>query len=77
MQIASQFALVLAGKLLYDKGMNMKDAIISITGIQNDPNGERDSVELVIVPGADHCNLYDQMDKIPFDVLERFFEDNL
>ena len=36
-----------------------------------------DSVELVIVPGADHCDLYDQMDKIPFDVLERFFEDNL
>ena len=28
-------------------GMNMKDAIISITGIQNDPNGEKDSVELV------------------------------
>lgn len=36
-----------------------------------------DSAELVIVPGADHCDLYDQMDKIPFDVLERFFEDNL
>lgn len=27
--------------------MNMKDVIISITGIQNDANGERDSVELV------------------------------
>ena len=27
--------------------MNMKDVIISITGIQNDPNGESDSVELV------------------------------
>ena len=25
----------------------MRDVIISITGIQNDPNGERDSVELV------------------------------
>ena len=25
----------------------MRDAIISITGIQNDPSGERDSVELV------------------------------
>lgn len=27
--------------------MNMKDAIISITGVQNDPNGEKDAVELV------------------------------
>ena len=47
MQIASQFPLVLAAKLLYDMLMNMKDAIISIIGIQNDLNGERDSVELV------------------------------
>jgi fermentation-respiration switch protein FrsA (DUF1100 family) len=29
--------------------------------------------ELVIVPGADHVNLYDQKDKIPFDKLETFF----
>lgn len=27
--------------------MNMKDVIISITGIQDDPTGERDSIELV------------------------------
>jgi fermentation-respiration switch protein FrsA (DUF1100 family) len=29
--------------------------------------------ELVIVPGADHVDLYDQKDKIPFDKLETFF----
>lgn len=33
--------------------------------------------ELVIVPGADHVDLYDQMDKIPFDKFAQFFQDNL
>lgn len=33
--------------------------------------------ELVIVPGADHVDIYDQMDKIPFDKLKTFFEENL
>ena len=33
--------------------------------------------ELVIVPDADHVDLYDQMDKIPFDKLESFFKENL
>lgn len=33
--------------------------------------------ELVIIPGANHIDLYDNMDKIPFDKLEKFFRDNL
>jgi len=33
--------------------------------------------ELVIIPGADHVDLYDKRDKIPFDRLETFFKDNL
>ena len=33
--------------------------------------------ELLIVPGANHVDLYDQMDKIPFDKLRSFFEENL
>jgi uncharacterized protein len=33
--------------------------------------------ELVIVPGADHVDLYDQLAKIPFDKLEVFFKQNL
>ncbi|ASY75668.1 alpha/beta hydrolase [Pectobacterium polaris] len=33
--------------------------------------------ELVIVPNADHVDLYDNTDKIPFDRLETFFKDNL
>ena len=33
--------------------------------------------ELVIVPGATHCDLYDRSDMIPFDKIEKFFKDNL
>ena len=33
--------------------------------------------ELVIVPDADHVDLYDNMEKIPFDKLEQFFRENL
>ena len=33
--------------------------------------------ELLIVPNAVHTDLYDQIDKIPFDKLESFFNENL
>lgn len=36
-----------------------------------------DPKQLIIVPGATHCDLYDQMDKIPFDAFESFFKQNL
>lgn len=36
-----------------------------------------DNKELVIVPGASHTDLYDQMDKIPFDRIEAFCQKNL
>ena len=36
-----------------------------------------DNKELVIVPGANHVDLYDQTDKIPFDKIETFFKNNL
>ena len=36
-----------------------------------------DNKELVIVPGANHTDLYDQMDKIPFDRIEAFYQKNL
>ena len=29
--------------------------------------------ELLIVPDADHVDLYDRLDKIPFDAIEHFF----
>ena len=33
--------------------------------------------ELLIIDGADHVDLYDQLDIIPFDRLQSFFEDHL
>lgn len=36
-----------------------------------------DSVELVIVPDADHVDLYDRKNLIPFDKLDEFFTENL
>jgi fermentation-respiration switch protein FrsA (DUF1100 family) len=33
--------------------------------------------ELVLVPNADHVDLYDKIEKIPFDKLELFFKKNL
>lgn len=33
--------------------------------------------EEIVVPGATHVDLYDQLDKIPFDKLAAFFNDNL
>ncbi|ALN83706.1 hypothetical protein LC55x_0401 [Lysobacter capsici] len=33
--------------------------------------------ELMIVPGANHVDLYDQVDKIPFDRMADFFKQNL
>ena len=36
-----------------------------------------DNKQLVIIPGASHVDLYDRMDIIPFDRIERFFRNNL
>ena len=36
-----------------------------------------DNKELLLIPDAVHTDLYDQMDVIPFEKLEQFFQDNL
>lgn len=36
-----------------------------------------DNKELMIIPGANHVDLYDNMDVIPFDKIQQFFETNL
>lgn len=36
-----------------------------------------DNKELLIVPGASHVDLYDNLEKIPFDKIESFFKENL
>ena len=44
-------------------------------GVYEKLTGE--SKELLIIPGANHTDLYDRMDVIPFDKLDAFFRDNL
>lgn len=36
-----------------------------------------EAVGLLVVPGADHVDLYDRKDRIPFDKLDEFFTKNL
>lgn len=45
-----------------------EDAFKKLTG---------DNKELYIVEGANHVDLYDQKDKLPFDKIENFFKTNL
>lgn len=45
-----------------------EDAFKKLTG---------DNKELVIIPDAVHVDLYDNMEKIPFDKIETFFQTNL
>ena len=33
--------------------------------------------ELIIIPNANHVDLYDQVNVIPFEKLEKFFKENL
>ena len=33
--------------------------------------------ELLIVPGATHCDLYDKLELIPFNKIDSFFKKNL
>ena len=45
-----------------------EDAFKKLTG---------DNKELMIIPNANHVDLYDNMEKIPFDKMEQFFKTNL
>ena len=40
-------------------------------------NKYTDNKELMIIPNAVHTDLYDRVDIIPFDKIEKFFKDNL
>lgn len=40
-------------------------------------NPYADNKELLIIPNAVHTDLYDQLDVIPFDKMEKFFKENL
>ena len=36
-----------------------------------------DNKELLIIPGANHVDLYDNLDVIPFDKIDEFFKEAL
>lgn len=55
-----------------------EDAFKYMTGKRsNGMNTIHGNKELMIIPGANHVDLYDNAAAIPFDKIERFFKDNL
>ena len=66
--------LIVAGEKAHSRYFS-EDAYRDMTSYTN----YRDNKELLIVPDASHCDLYDGGDKkvIPFDKLQTFFETNL
>lgn len=55
-----------------------EDAFKYMTGKRsNGMNTIHGNKELMIIPGANHIDLYDNAAAIPFDKIERFFKDNL
>ena len=72
------FASEIRTPVLLVHGSEAHSRYFSETVIEKLKSGEyADNKELVIVDGANHTDLYDQMDKIPFDKLQKFYEDNL
>lgn len=53
----------------FEKMTGQKPSSDSVTVVGNK--------ELMIIPGASHTDLYDQVDIIPFDRITKFFDDNL
>ncbi|MCG9698352.1 alpha/beta hydrolase [Shewanella sp. Isolate11] len=73
MPILSYIAEVSPRPILFVHGENAHSRYFSETAFEaaNQPK------ELMIIPGASHTDLYDQMDVIPFDKLTEFFNANL
>ena len=60
-------------------GENAHSRYFSEDAYKNMTEGSKyaDNKELMIVPNAVHCDLYDNLEKIPFDKIEEFFKANL
>jgi fermentation-respiration switch protein FrsA (DUF1100 family) len=65
-EIAPRPMLLIAGENAHSRYFSE-----DIFKVANEPK------ELIIIPNAVHVDLYDKVDVIPFDTLERFFNDNL
>lgn len=56
-------------------GENAHSLYFGKTAFENMKDGiAPDNKEMIIVPDANHTDLYDQMDKIPIDAIQDFFE---
>ncbi|MBR3748074.1 MAG: alpha/beta hydrolase [Selenomonadaceae bacterium] len=65
-------------------GENAHSRYFSETAIENMTGTKRSGLdtvagnkELLIIPGANHVDLYDNLNAIPFDKIEKFFAENL
>ena len=65
-------------------GENAHSRYFSETAFENMTGTKRSGLdtvagnkELLIIPGANHVDLYDNLNAIPFDKIEKFFADNL
>ena len=56
-----------------------EDAFDKMTGTKHEvgKNTVVGNKELMIIPNANHIDLYDNLEKIPFDKIEKFFKENL
>ena len=72
-----QYADEIRSAVLLVHGEKAHSRYFSETVFQQLKSKFGDNKELVIVPDAVHTDLYDNMDKIPFDKIEDFFRPNL
>ena len=68
-------------ELVKDVKKKGEEAKVAVRNVRRDGNVafkklKGDNKELLIIPGANHVDLYDQMNVIPFDKIERFFVEN-
>ena len=73
MPILSYIAEIAPRPVLFIHGENAHSRYFSETAYE----AAAEPKELLIVPGANHTDLYDKVDVIPFDRIETFFEQAL
>ncbi|MDP0928635.1 alpha/beta hydrolase [Paracoccus onubensis] len=73
MPILSYIAEIAPRPILFIHGENAHSRYFSETAYE----AAAEPKELMIIPGANHTDLYDMMDVIPFDRMESFFGDTL
>ena len=58
-------------------GSEIRSAVLLMYGEKAYNKLTGDNKQLLIIPGANHADLYDQVDVIPFERLKAFFEEYL